>query len=218
MGQLCYYIEVTVKHWLSHLRDHWRLSGLVILAALQLLYFPINRLIQGGVVLKIPLDDHIPLWPIWIVPYLLFVVWWVTCLVWAACSMEKELFRAFVISAASVMLISYAIYIVYPTYVVRPTVTGSSWEWRLLDWIYRHDRAYNAFPSSHTYSTMLVFFYWLRWYPRKGWLWGAISVMILCSTLLVHQHYVPDLIGGISLAWLGYRLGLWWASRYQKGE
>jgi hypothetical protein len=32
------------------------------------------------------------------------------------------------------------------------------------------------------------------------------------ATLFTHQHYLPDPIGGLALAWFGYRMGLWCVS------
>jgi hypothetical protein len=33
--------------------------------------------------------------------------------------------------------------------------------------------------------------------------------MVALATLFTHQHYLPDPIGGLALAWFGYRIGLW---------
>ena len=54
-----------------------RLVWLVSIFAVQCLYLPINRTVQGGVLLHTPWDAYFPLWPIWVVPYLLSLLWWV---------------------------------------------------------------------------------------------------------------------------------------------
>jgi hypothetical protein len=33
-------------------------------------------------------------------------------------------------------------------------------------------------------------------------------VIVILATLFTHQHYLPDPIGGLALAWFGYRIGL----------
>ncbi len=195
-----------------------RLAWLVILFMVQLLYFPINRTVQGGVVLATPWDASIPLWPIWAIPYLLSLFWWVGCFTWAAWKMDDTLYRAFVIGAIAVMLTSYVLYLLYPTYVQRPVLEGSNWQVDLMRLIYENDRLNNAFPSGHTYNTMLVVLFWWHWRPRLRWLWAGIAVIILLSTLFTRQHNLPDLIGGIVWAWMGYRFGLWWVTRRVKGE
>jgi len=195
-----------------------RLAWLVILFMVQLLYFPINRTVQGGVVLATPWDASIPLWPIWAIPYLLSLFWWVGCFAWAAWKMDDTLYRAFVIGAIAVMLTSYVLYLLYPTYVQRPVLEGGNWQVELVRFIYENDRSNNAFPSGHTYTTVLIVLFWWHWRPRLRWLWAGIAVIILLSTLFTGQHNLPDLIGGIVWSWMGYRFGLWWMARRLGGE
>jgi membrane-associated phospholipid phosphatase len=191
-----------------------RLAWLIVISAGQLLYFPINRAAQGGAVLATPLDAWIPLWPIWAIPYLLSLVWWLGCFIWAALRMDPFLYRAFIAAILSVLMASYAVYLLYPTYVERPPLEGASWPICLMRFIYSNDRVNNAFPSGHTYNTMLILFLWWRWRPRHRWVWVGVSVIVLLSTLFTRQHNLPDLLGGIALAWLGSRFGLWWAARH----
>jgi membrane-associated phospholipid phosphatase len=190
-----------------------RLGWLVALFAIQWLYFPINRTVVGGVVLSTPLDAWFPLRPVWVIPYLLSLVWWAACFVWAACKMEDSLYRAFALGLIAVMLSSYAVYVVYPTYVVRPSPQGNDLLTRAIQILYQDDRANNAFPSGHTYNTVMIALFWWRWHPRQRWLWFAITTVVLLSTLFTRQHNLPDLAGGIAFAWLGYRFGLWWVGR-----
>ena len=190
-----------------------RLFWLLVTLAVQCLYFPINRYVQGGVILKTPLDDFVPFWPLWAVPYLLSLPWWTTAYLWAALKMPANLYRAFISAALGIMLTSYLIYIAYPTFIERPILTGTSWEMDLVRFIYNQDRIYNAFPSGHTYCTILITLFWWDWQPRWRWLWGLIAVTILLSTLFTRQHNLPDLAGGAALAYAGYRLGLWWVTR-----
>ncbi len=195
-----------------------RLAGVVLIVILQLLYIPINRTLQGGVVLRTPLDDLIPLWPIWIIPYLLSIAWWLGFTIWAAWKMDDTLYLAFVTAGVAMMLVSYLIHLLYPTYVQRLTLTGDSWAVQLLRFVYHQDRSYNAFPSGHTYNTVLVSLFWYRWQPRHWVLCLGTAVLILLSTLFTGQHNLPDLLGGIVVAWLGYHFGLWWATRKLAGD
>jgi len=133
-----------------------RLPWLLVIYGVQLLYLPINRTMQGGVVLRTPLDAYIPLWPIWAVPYLLSLLWWQGALAWAALRMDERRFRALTIAILAVMLSSYTVYILYPTYVERPSVEGSTWAHDLVRAIYRNDQVerhirakYNFRPPRH---------------------------------------------------------------------
>jgi membrane-associated phospholipid phosphatase len=187
-----------------------RLVWLVAIFLAQALYFPINRTVVGGVVLITPLDAWVPFWPVWAVPYLLSLLWWAGCSVWAALKMPASLYRAFVVGVLVTLLTSYAFYIIYPTYVERPLVEGAGWQFDLIRAVYANDCLNNAFPSSHTYMTMLMVFFWWNWQPKLRWLWLAIAVIIVLSTLFTGQHNLPDPVGGIVWAWMGYRLGLLW--------
>jgi len=195
-----------------------RLAWLVVLFVVQLLYFPINRTVQGGVVLATPWDALIPLWPVWAIPYLLSIVWWVGCFIWAAWKMDDNLYRAFIIGTITVVLTSYLVYLLYPTHCNRPALEGDNWQIGLVRFIYENDRLNNAFPSGHTYTTMLIVLFWWHWRSRLRWLWAGIVVIILPSTLFTRQHNLPDLVGGIVWAWMGYRFGLWWTARRVKGR
>ena len=194
----------------SWIRKRARLTWLMVLIIIQGLYFPISRIVQGGVALATPWDASIPLWPIWAIPYLLSLIWWMGCIIWATWEMDADLYQAFVIAILAVMLVSYLIYLLYPTYVERPLLEGDNWQTELMRFIYSTDRPYNAFPSGHTYNTMLIALFWWRWRPRLRWLWAGIVGVVLLSTLFTRQHNLPDLLGGIVLAWTGYRFGLWW--------
>jgi membrane-associated phospholipid phosphatase len=185
-----------------------RLVWLVAIFLAQALYFPINRTVVGGVVLIIPLDAWVPFWPAWAVPYLLSLPWWAGCSIWAALKMPASLYRAFVVGVLVTLLTSYALYIIYPTYVERPPVEGTGWQFDLIRFIYANDRLNNAFPSSHTYMTMLMVFFWWNWQPKLRWLWLAAAVIIILSTLFTGQHHLLDPAGGIAWAWMGYRVGL----------
>lgn len=196
-------------------RTRW--FWLIILFLIQGLYFPINRLMKGGVVLRIPWDDFVPFWPIWMVPYLLSIVWWQVSFIWAAWRMDDARYQALVVGTISVMLVSYLVYVFYPTYVERPVLEGDSWQVALTRFVYRHDRLHNAFPSGHTYFSLLIAFFWWDWQPQLCWLWGAIAVIVVLSTLFTGQHHLLDPVGGLVWAWGGYRFGMWWAARRMKG-
>jgi hypothetical protein len=88
-----------------------RLAWLIVLAAVALVYIPINRTVQGGVILSLPWDENIPFWPTWAVPYLLSILWWMASFIWAAWKMGDDRYRAFVAAALAVMLTAYAVYI-----------------------------------------------------------------------------------------------------------
>ena len=186
-----------------------RLIWCALLFGIQGLYFPLNRYLEGGMEFKTPLDAYIPLWPIWVVPYSLMCIWWVIAYLWATWRMDDHLYEAFFIGSAVVCVTGLTIFRLFPTYVVRPLLPVGDWPTQLLGWIYSNDYSYNAFPSGHVYITTLIALFWSRWFPRWRWLWIASVVVVILATLFTHQHYLPDPVGGLVLAWFGFRVGLW---------
>ena len=187
----------------------FRLGMTALIASAACLYFPLNRSLTGGFRLSTPLDAWIPLWPVWVIPYLLCLPVWLAALIWAAWKMDKSLFGAFSSSVLFVLLSAALFYYAFPTYVQRPVLSGNSWTAQLLEMVYRNDGAYNAFPSGHVYQTSLFCMFYNRLYPNRPWLWSSIVLIVILSTLFTHQHYLVDPLGGLGIAWLGYRFGIY---------
>ncbi len=189
----------------------------LLLSGVQWIYVPINRLVTGGVILHIPWDVHVPFWPIFVIPYMMSIIWWSACFLWAAVRMDDLRFRAFFFGALFMMLSSYAVFIAFPTYIERPPVNGQGFLYDMVRNIYSNDRLNNAFPSGHTYFTVFIVLSWWRWKPRLKWIWASFGALVVASTLFTGQHNLLDPVGGIAWAVCSHRLGWLWARRRQTG-
>lgn len=176
----------------------------VLLVCLQGIYFPINSLVGPGTILKIGLDDFIPLWTVWAVPYVLWQLWWIGCFLWAAVAMPERLFKRFFVTALVTILIGLGTFFFFPTSVLRPALSGNDIFSELLKIVYRQDAPNNAFPSAHIYITTLLTLFWSEWKGGQRWLWYSIFMIVALSTLLTRQHYIVDLLGGAMLGLLVY--------------
>jgi membrane-associated phospholipid phosphatase len=168
------------------------------------LYFPINRLAHGGLQLALPLDQHTPLYPPSIVPYLLASLSFVIVPVWAALRVPRGDFEEYIAAILLATWTSYVVYIAFPTYVTRPEIVSKDIFSTVISALYRTDLAYNAMPSGHVFYSTLSFLYLERWRPRYKLVWLASWVIILASALLTRQHNILDLMAGIFLAGLAY--------------
>jgi membrane-associated phospholipid phosphatase len=78
--------------------------------------------------------------------------------------------------------------------------------------VYAGDNPYNDFPSLHTSLSTLVAFHWFRVDRRLGIAVAIWTALIVASTVLIKQHNVADVAGGLLLAygayWLSSRLFL----------
>ena len=190
-----------------------RLLRFTLLIAVQLLYIPINRLIVGGVILEVPWDAYVPFWPMFSIPYLLSIPWWILCFLWATLKMDDERLKAFIVGALVMMVTSYALYIGFPTYIERPVVEGHRFQDEIVRYIYGNDRLNNAFPSGHTYMTVFIVLFWWRWKPRLRAIWVPFGVLVVLSTLFTGQHNLLDPLGGILWAVGSYLFGWFWVNR-----
>ncbi|MCS6993752.1 MAG: phosphatase PAP2 family protein [Anaerolineales bacterium] len=186
-----------------------RFLWLTALAAVSVLYFPLNRLLTDGYNLKTALDAYIPIIPEFVIPYLLFLPFWAGAFLWAAMKMEETLFRALMTASIFATSIATLIYFVFPTYTERPLIEATDWAARFLQTLYSHDEVFNAFPSGHVLYTTLIALFGSLWKPRWSlWLHGSVA-LVIASTLFTGQHHLLDPIGGLALGWGSYRLGLW---------
>ena len=188
---------------------NFRFGMTVLIMGAACLYFPRNRKLTGGFNLATWLDAKIPIWPVWVVSYLLCLPAWAAGLVWAALKMDERLFHSFVSACLFVLVLATLFYYFVPTYVIRPPLTGGNWAMRILQKVYQNDGIYNAFPSGHVYQTALICLYYNRLYPNHPWFWIGIVVIVALSTLFTGQHNLTDPLGGLAIAWLGYQFGLY---------
>lgn len=170
----------------------------ILIVSVTSLYFPLNRKLTGGFNLSTRLDNWIPLWPVW-----------AAGLIWAAWKMDEDLFRSFASACLFVQVSAMLSFYFFPTYVKRPVLTAGNWATQILQMVYRNDGDYNAFPSGHVYQTALICLFYNQLYPNHTGVWIGIVVIVALSTLFTRQHYLVDTLGGLVIAWIGYRLGLY---------
>lgn len=186
-----------------------RFSLLVFLLCISVLYFPLNHFLSSGYNLKTPLDAYIPLVPIFAVPYLLFIPYWIGAFLFFAWRMEDRIFRALMIGSISAVAIANLVYLLFPTYTDRPLISIRGWDSELLSLIYSHDNVFNAFPSGHVLYTTIIALFGSVWRPTfKFPLYGSV-VLVILGTLLTGQHHLVDPIGGVALGLLAYWFGMW---------
>lgn len=184
-----------------------RIAVGVAMLVVSLGYLPLNRFMSGGVTVETWLDSYVPLWSIWIVPYLLTLAWWVVAGVWALWTMDDGLYVALVCSWILACLIGFGVFALYPTYMVRPEISGDGWADQVVRYVYNNDHTYNAFPSMHVWATVTIALYWSVWKPKwRGWLVAA-TIVVAFSTVFSGQHWIMDVVGGTLLALVCYPLG-----------
>ncbi len=184
-----------------------RLLWVALIWAIQLIYLPTSERQSGGIEPKLPIDIF-PLWPIWVIPYVLCYPLWFAGFVWAVFKMNNRMFRAFAVAFLFTCSISVAIFFLFPTYVPADRLTGNDILTFLLRLLHEDAGRYDALPSPHIYITALLAFFYSLWYPRYRSVWILILVIVSFSTLFTHQHYILDIVTGLTVAAMGYYVGL----------
>lgn len=184
------------------------LYSFLIIPVMNILYFPLNA--HNGDVnnLATALDHYIPFNKYFVIPYLswYFLLYWVP--LWLLFR-DRKLYRRVLFSLCLGMLASYATYYFFQTMVFRPLISEGDVFCRLVSYVYQIDKPYNAFPSIHSLTS---FIYFLAGYgirksnPAIAYLIQGLALAIIASTLLIKQHVILDVMGGVILGGLIYTL------------
>jgi membrane-associated phospholipid phosphatase len=188
-------------------RHRRRILWVTIMLVSMALYFLINRYVQGGVQLNLQLDQSIPLYPPFIIPYLMGTLLFIGLPVWSAIRVQSGEFEEYTFCVLLATAVSYITYLVFPTYVTRPEIVSQDLFSDAMNILYQADQVYNAAPSGHAFYSSLSFLYLSRWKPRYKPVWLAGWIIILASTLLTRQHNILDLLAGLFLAGVAYTVG-----------
>lgn len=187
---------------------------LILLACcIQMIYIPTSNRITGGIEPKLSIDIF-PIWPIWVLPYVLCYVLWFSGMFWIILKTEDRFFRSFLAACILTFSIGVLTFIFFPTYVKPAILEGNDIFTVLLRMIHETWGRYDALPSGHVYITTLLALFFSRGYPRYKLLWIGILMIVSLSTLFTGQHYILDVVGGYVVALAGYHFGLWWAGFY----
>ena len=149
--------------------------------------------------LESPLDRALPVVPIFAIPYVSLIPYIGVSLL-AFLFLRVRVYRSAAITMIIVWFISYAFYCFLQSYIARPAITGTDPFSGIIRSIYASDHPYNDFPSLHTSLSTIIAIHWWRADRRIGiaaTIWTALIVM---STVLVKQHYLADVAGGLVLA------------------
>ncbi len=184
------------------------LGGLAIVPLLGAVYYALNRSRRTIHMDYMAIDEKIPFVKVFIIPYMSWMPFILSTLVYFCLKHRKLYYRVLGVYTVNVLL-CYAIFYFYPTTVPRPDLTGDGLLDEFVRWMYTQDEPYNCFPSIHVMTSYLMWIYAVRHQSTtaaaKGWI-SLFAFFIIVSTVLVKQHSVLDVAGGIALAEISYRI------------
>lgn len=110
-------------------------------------------------------------------------------------------------------IICLVCFVIFPTTLVRPEITGTGFCDSLTSLIYKMDAADNLFPSIHCLESWILFCGIMKCNkqgkPMKIFMFVS-AILVFASTVLIKQHVVLDIVGGI----LAVHIGLWVSKKF----
>lgn len=161
--------------------------------------------------------DFLPFVPSFIFIYLLAYVQWI--IGYVVISRENEQVCYEVLSAELIAkFLCLLIFLLFPTRMSRPDIIGNSLSCVLLRFIYHMDAAVNLFPSIHCLESWMCFRGSKNLLKVPKWYRFVMlisTLLVFLSTIMVHQHVIIDVLGGIIVVEIGlylskkYKIGIW---------
>lgn len=166
---------------------------------------------------KIPaIDDMIHVVPIFVTIYVFSYVFWI-CAPAAVSLTKKSNLVNYIVGLSAAYIIGFLIFTFLPSYMDRTaeglmnyTANGGDIFGRMLASVYAADGsniAFNLFPSYHCMISAYCYL-GVRKQPEisKGFqMYSLIMAILICmSTQLTKQHYILDMVGGLSIAIICY--------------
>ncbi|NTW61403.1 inositol phosphorylceramide synthase [Candidatus Saccharibacteria bacterium] len=187
-------------------KKDWIIDGFILLAtfAVANLYFILNAPSNNLYSVKTFIDDLIPRIPIFVVPYLLFLPWLWSIVVWAW--LKNRSFRQLALALTITNLIAYAVYAFWQTVVPREVIAGQDIYSNLLQFVYNKDLPYAGFPSLHCGLSTVAATYFLITKSRLTGVMMLVAGLIVISTLLTKQHFFLDAVAGVILGYFVTKL------------
>jgi membrane-associated phospholipid phosphatase len=149
--------------------------------------------------LRSPIDQALPVVPLFVVPYVSLQPFIYASLV-IFLLFRARVYQSAVLSMIVTFLVSYVFFAFLQTYVERPVLTGNDVFTKMVRDVYAGDHPFNDFPSLHVSTSTIIAIHWWRFSRRFTWPLIAWAALVAVSTVMVRQHYVADIAGGLVLA------------------
>jgi membrane-associated phospholipid phosphatase len=190
----------------------WLLAGLYLVGLAA--YFPLSHRTFGFSSYTF-LDAYIPLIQSFVIPYLSLPVFLLVALLALWRTRYGEMYLvALVIAQWTAVLF----WLLVPTAIVRPGIIDNNLFAHLISYVYTHDGTVNQFPSSHVFLSLISGYFLVRAYPRWRVVTIILALAIVASTVLIKQHSVTDVAGGLLWAAASIALAFSLLTRYRAGR
>ncbi|HEU4744860.1 MAG TPA: hypothetical protein VFS61_06470, partial [Anaerolineales bacterium] len=164
MNSQAYPIETTDRSRSSPTLQK-RLLLVLLACCIQMVYIPTSNRTAGGIEPRLPIDIF-PVWPIWVLPYVLCYILWFAGIAWIVFKANDRQFRSFIAACMLTFALGALTFLFFPTYVEPARLAGGDVFTLILRTIHEEWGRYAALPSGHVYITTLLALFYGRWYPH----------------------------------------------------
>ena len=158
---------------------------------------------------SLPVDAAIPFIPAFSVIYVLAYVQWIAGYIMIARD-SRELCHRVISGEIISKLICMALFLLIPTTMARAEIVSDGFFDHAVGYIYQLDAADNFFPSIHCLESWVCFRGAMRMKKTGSWyryFTLLFSLLVFASTVLVKQHAIVDIAGGVLTAEIGQQIG-----------
>jgi len=172
---------------------------LLIFLIVKSLYIPLNKR-KSKYYWKIKFDNHIPLIPIFSIPYIGYYPYIIMTIIllW-----NSKYINIFFITYIFISVLASIFWFFIPNGVKRPKINNNDIFSKITRYIHKFDGDTNGFPSAHIYATLICSYFLLILFPEYSLIIWTINLLICASTILIKQHYILDILGGIIFFLIG---------------
>jgi len=117
---------------------------------------------------------------------------------------KYEDFLDVILGYSVLIAVSLAIFMTLPTRIERPEHNLAGFAGWLFNAIYTVDGPCNLFPSLHVSSSVYISFTNGYFCPKLKWISWLIAILISISTILIKQHAIIDVAGGVGFGAVVY--------------
>lgn len=193
------------ENWINKLwkKDKGKIIFILFILQITLFYKLIQIYFSNGIIFKTTLDDKIPFFSPFVIPYFSFFI--ILFLPFIMTLKNKKNFLALSTTFFIVSVICDLVYIFFQTTINRPEIISSTIFNKLVLFIYSVDSPLNLFPSGHVTFSVLSTLCLFKINRKVAYVVLPFTILIVLSTLFIKQHYIPDVLAGLMLAFLGYK-------------
>lgn len=168
-------------------------------------FFAVERIVtEPKLILHSALDDVIPFVPYAVYVYILWFPYILITMLYCVFCIDEHKAWNYCKTIAAAMFMTLGFYLLVPNGVdIRPMDDGSTGlAMTIVRMIWASDTPYNVFPSIHVFVSILLDKIWADSDIKQVWkdLSHVLCAAICVSTVLLKQHSIYDVSGGMAVA------------------